>query len=140
MYESSFGIIPLKKDEFGEWQVLLIQHHPHSHWSFPKGHAENQESFLEAACRELHEETGLTVVELLFQAPLFEEYQFRLHGQLIFKTVSYYVASVEGTLKLQEEEISASKWVSLKEAESHLTFPQGKNIAKKVLNLLSSDH
>jgi hypothetical protein len=37
---------------------------------------------------------------------------------------------------LQEEEIAASKWVPLTKAASHLTFPQGKDLSKKVLSLL----
>lgn len=134
--EHSFGVVPLKKDHDGEWQVLLIQHRGALHWGFPKGHAEDREGQYQAACRELQEETGLFIVKLLFPQPLQEKYRFMSQGQHIFKTVSYYVALVEGDLHLQQEEVAASKWVPLSQASSHLTFPQGKHLSRKVLDLL----
>ncbi len=86
MYDSSFGIIPLRKNVNDVWEVLLIQNRRGSHWSFPKGHAEGDETPFQAANREFQEETGLTIVELLFPTPLIEEYHFDLlRGSLFLK-------------------------------------------------------
>ena len=47
-----------------EGLVLLVSQHGTS-WSLPKGHLEEGESPLEAARREIHEETGVTRLELV---------------------------------------------------------------------------
>ena len=40
-------------------QFLLLRHSGNGHWSFPKGLIDNNETDLEAAIRELEEETGI---------------------------------------------------------------------------------
>jgi bis(5'-nucleosidyl)-tetraphosphatase len=135
-YEASYGIIPLCKKS-GEWQVLLIQLHA-GHWGFPKGHAERKEQPQDSAKRELQEETGLEVLRFLIEQPLIEAYQFFSRGNRIEKTVSYFLAEVHGELKLQKEEVKASKWVPLSEAIQHLTFPASKTICQRAEQLLKN--
>jgi hypothetical protein len=50
--------------------------------------------------------------------------------------VSYFPAFVEGTLVLQAEEITSSKWLPIQEACEHLTFKEAKEICAKVIDLL----
>lgn len=135
MKQHSFGIIPAKKSSAGKWKLLLIQHHA-GHWGFPKGHAESGEDPLQAATRELFEETGLTISELVTADPLNETYFFTFHGNKIVKTVDYYVAIVKGKVVLQEAEIKASKWVNAEEAVELITFPQAKELCRQALLLL----
>lgn len=123
--EFSFGIIALKKIE-GVWHVLLVQQHG-KYWSFPKGHAEGDETAIATAKRELEEETGLRVKELLFEEPLIENYTFFREAQ-VKKQVLYFLALVEGTLKLQHEEILDAKWVTFADALEQLTYPGSKAI------------
>lgn len=134
MEEASFGIIPLHKKD-NQWEVLLIQH-VQGHWTFPKGHAEEGESALQTAERELLEETGLRVKTLLNNAPILETYHFSKQQQHIKKTVAYFIAEVEGTLSLQKEEVLNAKWVVLTEAPSHLTFVSAQALCKRVSNLV----
>jgi 8-oxo-dGTP pyrophosphatase MutT (NUDIX family) len=47
-----------------EGRVLLVSQHGTS-WSLPKGHVEEGEDFLEAARREIYEESGVRELELL---------------------------------------------------------------------------
>jgi bis(5'-nucleosidyl)-tetraphosphatase len=56
----SSGIIPVKKIN-GTWQFLLLR--CFKYWDFPKGHVEENENPLEAAIRELTEETGLSQIK-----------------------------------------------------------------------------
>lgn len=134
--EQSFGIIPLKKRK-NEWVVLLVQLHA-GHWGFPKGHPDKNETPLETAQRELFEETGLTVSKILSPQPIKETYFFKFKGELIYKTVSYYIAEVKGrTIKL-EEEIYDLKWVPLKEAVAQVTFDQAKEICQKAFQYMQS--
>lgn len=128
----SFGIIPLKQEQ-GRWKVLLILHRQGNHWAFPKGRAEPNEDPYQSAVRELKEETGLDVAEVLKKEPFIEKYQFRKKTEAVVKTVHYFVARVSGELILQEEEIRDAKWVDLSEATEHLTFKEAKNICKQVI-------
>ena len=61
--DASFGVIPFKKIK-GVWHVFLICHHD-GHWGFPKGHPEGEETSIQAAERELFEETGLKISKLV---------------------------------------------------------------------------
>ncbi len=133
--EASYGMIPLKRVAEG-WHVLLIKHQA-GHWSFPKGHAENNENGIQAATRELLEETGLLVKKILHQRSFCEKYRYKKESQMIDKTVEYFLAEVEGEVVLQMEELSASKWVSLQEAAEHVTFPEGKDLCREVYTQLS---
>jgi bis(5'-nucleosidyl)-tetraphosphatase len=135
-HDESFGIIPLKKEE-ETWKVFLILHKGGKHWGFPKGHRDNaEESPLDAAKRELAEETGLQVVEFLRQVPFVEQYQFRTRKQFISKKVHYYPAIVSGEVCFQPEEIQDGKWMSFKDALATLTFREGKDICTNVMRLL----
>ena len=53
----SAGVVVARR-EGGLWQYLLLR--AYDYWDFPKGVAEAGEDPLEAACREVEEETGLT--------------------------------------------------------------------------------
>lgn len=134
-YERSYGIIPVIKIE-DQWHVLLIQHQHAKHWGFPKGHAEPHETPKEAAVRELHEETGLSIVKFLVEEELEEKYFFHRDGQLVHKAVIYFIAEVQGEICLQETEISNHQWTLLAKAENLLTHVQAKQVCLKALSLL----
>lgn len=129
MHEISCGIIPLRhlKDE---WQVFLVQLHA-GHWSFPKGHIDNDETRQETAERELHEETGLTIKQYLSTMPLEEKYLFQREGHLIHKRVFFFVAEVKGRVRLQKQEIQAGEWLSLDTAMARLTFASDKGLLQQ---------
>jgi len=131
MNEESFGIIPLRATPKG-WEVFLIQHKGALHWGFPKGKADAGETPLTAASRELFEETGLGIAELLKEQPYQEAYQYSRGGKQIDKKVFYFPAVVTGEVQLQENEVSGGKWVNLTEATAHITFEESKRICKEL--------
>lgn len=133
--ETSYGIMPLRGKK-GEWEIFLI-HMNAGHWSFPKGHPEENESGLEAAQRELFEETGLQVDHLLSKNSFEEQYFFKREGELIKKKVVYFLAEVSGKPNLQFEEIQAGKWVKGDEAGDLLTFTEDKRLLQQVFNFLN---
>lgn len=136
IHEHSYGIIPLRK-EANHWEVLLICHQIGSFWCFPKGHGEKGESAYQTAIRELKEETGLQVRQLLMESTLQEQYTFWSTRGHIHKAVTYYVAEVEGKVELQKEEVADYQWVPVEIAESKITFSEGKSLMRQVQSLLN---
>lgn len=134
MMERSYGIIPLRRVE-GKWECFLVKHH-RGHWSFPKGHADEEETPKESAVRELFEETGLQPVSFIQEDSLEELYKFFLEGREVDKTVTYYLAEVAGELNLQSEEIADGRWFSLEAVDGQLTFDEAKKLFKQVIKLL----
>lgn len=133
-FDYSYGIIPVKL--VGDnWQVLLVKHHA-SHWAFPKGHAEGEETPSQAAERELLEETGLKVEKYIPSEDLIERYKFKYEGELIDKKVQYFLAQVSGDVVIQQEEIQDSRWLSFVDAEKLITFKEGKNLCRKAQSLM----
>lgn len=130
----SYGILPLKKIK-SQWHLLLIQHHS-GYWGFPKGHQDPHETPQQTALRELFEETGLQVKHFLFEEVLSETYFFTFHGEKIHKTVHYFIAEVKGKLVIQDKELLDARWVALEEAESQVTYPNGKAICRKLKALI----
>jgi bis(5'-nucleosidyl)-tetraphosphatase len=136
MQDYSFGIIPLKYNHSSkEWDVLLVLHQS-GYWAFPKGHADPGESPQETAARELKEETGLSIDRFISDEALKENYSFFIRKKQIFKTVLYFLASVNGDVVIQETEISASCWLPLRLAAGRVTFPEGKHLCSKALHLI----
>lgn len=130
--EEAFGIIPLSRVK-DTWSIFVILHKHGDHWGFPKGKGEEGESALESAIRELKEETGLAVKQLLTEAPIIEEYSFQRKGQLVQKKVHYFPAIVSGAFFLQPEEIRDGRWLTLDEAPARLTFAEARSILQRVL-------
>ena len=120
-------MIPVRQQD-GEYQFLLVQHHA-GHWAFPKGHAENSESDLQAARRELMEETGVKNVILIEDVSLTETYFFRRGDQTVAKTVRYFPGLVKDkTVRIQAAEIKAYQWVNAEKALSLITFGESRRI------------
>lgn len=135
--ETSFGVIPLRKHS-GVWEVLLVQHLSGNHWGFPKGKAEDMETSRETASRELLEETGLKIKRYLTDVEIKEHYDFIKGGEEIKKSVTYFIAEVQGNAVFQKDELFNLKWVPLFEAEAHLTFPEARNVCLQAISLFDS--
>ena len=133
--EESFGVVPFSKEK-GRWEVFLVQHRGDRYWGFPKGHAEENETPLQSALRELKEETNLECLRTLRDEPLMEQYQFFIKGKRVFKRVSYFVAEVAGQVQLQAEEISGGVWLPVAEAMEKVTHPEGKTILAEAAKIL----
>lgn len=129
-----FGIIPLRKNS-GKWEVLLV-HHAKGHWGLPKGHPLPGESPEQTACREMLEETGLRVKNFFQMCPLIERYFFTEQKRVIEKTVTYFLAEVEGNIAIQYDELVECQWFSFEEAIQQITFTESKQVCKKAFLML----
>ena len=137
MKDQSFGIIPIQINQ-GEVQFLLVQHHA-GHWAFPKGHAEIGETDIEAAKRELREETGIAEVQLVDGVTLTESYYFKRSTQTIAKTVRYYLGYVkQRDVRIQVAEIKGYNWVNFEKALGLITFAECRRIITEAHDYLEA--
>ncbi|WP_459129445.1 bis(5'-nucleosyl)-tetraphosphatase [Guggenheimella bovis] len=129
-YDRSVGAVVVDEEE-----VLLLKH-LQGHWSFPKGHPENDESDMETAEREIKEETNLSV---RFIAGFKEETHYMIDPRTK-KTVSYYLARpTSKSLKAQPEEIEEIRWFSFNEALQTITFEEDRVLLQKVIDFLKEN-
>lgn len=127
----SYGVVPVYQTETG-YEFLLIQHVA-GHWSFPKGHPETDETPLQAAQREFEEETGILSYQLEPEISFTEQYYPEKDGQVLDKTVTYYLAWVsDKKVTPQEAEVQAYAWLEYGQALERITFGGAKKILKQV--------
>lgn len=131
LHDTSYGIVPLKQEE-GVWKVLIVMHVKSSFWGFPKGHAEMGENPIDAASRELFEETGLKIDNLLQNDSIVESYKYFIKSGVVYKKVHYFPAIVSGNLSPQVEEIQECQFVTIDKAFELLTFKEAKAILEEV--------
>nr|WP_315363910.1 NUDIX domain-containing protein [Cytobacillus firmus] len=98
-------------------KVLMIKENKatvKNKWNFPSGRVEKGEDILEAACREVKEETGLDV-KLTHTTGIYNFISSTDHQVILF----HFIAQITGgVLSLQEEEIADCKWVNLSNFKS----------------------
>ena len=123
-YEKSCGAVIFKEDA-----VLLIKS-VKGHWSFPKGHMENEETEVETAHRETFEETNLEVI-------LNEKKRIVINYSPfpgVIKDVVYFYATYKaGNIRRQIEEVEDIGWFTINQAFELITFESEKNVLKEIM-------
>jgi len=107
-------------------------------WGFPKGHAEKDETGIQAAKREVLEETGLNIIiNSNFQTKT--NFTLQENGKTRNREVIYYAGFTENTVTTaQHGEITSCKWCDINTAENLLTFDCDKEILKKFIDFLKN--
>ncbi len=134
--ECAGGIIINNKQE------IVIVNQNHDSWSLPKGHIDDGETSLEAAIREIYEETGITNPKLIKSIGSFGRYRIGLDGnddKTEHKTIHIFLFhSQQKILKPIDKNNPIAKWVPYIEVEKILTHPSDKKFfnksIKKIIN------
>ena len=124
--EKSCGAVVYKIVEEKHLLYLVIKSKMGHHFSFPKGHVENDETEVETALREIKEETNLNVkVDTGFRTVI--TYSPK---ENVMKDVVYFVACPidDSTVVPQEAEVETARWVSYPVALSRITHENEKNV------------
>ena len=140
--DNSYGVVPVFWDGKG-WQILLvhqISYRGDDFWIFPKGHAEDSETPVDAARRELQEETGLKEVVLDEHHNFEVNYSFIHEGVRIKKRVIYYLGYCHNkiTKVSQPQEIKELRWCTLAEAEKIVTHDNSREVLASAKLVLSA--
>jgi len=96
-FETSCGIIPFRRCDDSLQYLLLhsaLVRNPDAAWEFPKGSLDSGETEVEAALRELREETAITAIDILPDFRDQVEYRYRRDGHDIAKTVTFFTGEV----------------------------------------------
>jgi len=98
----------------GKW--VMVRHRNRSTWELPAGHVEKGESVIEAAKRELFEETGAQNYTL----KIISSYEGVHKGQIVYGML--FFADITQFVQLPESEIAEKKIFSA--IPEDLTYPQ----------------
>lgn len=134
-FEKSCGAVVIRKID-KNIETLIIQMLG-GHWSFPKGHVENNETEIETALREIKEETNLDVVI----DTRFREISTYSPKPDVLKDVIYFIAiSKCDDVIIQKEELLNASWVEIHEAVNQITYEDDRKILKKAIKYIESNN
>jgi 8-oxo-dGTP pyrophosphatase MutT (NUDIX family) len=122
--EEVLTIVPVKRASDGT-RVLAL----------PKGHFEAGETAMQAARREVREETGVDAepVRELGEA----RYHYRRDGQTIGKSVTFFLFSyLAGDTENHDDEVEEVRWLDLSEAREALTHAAEREMVGRALACL----
>ena len=106
--------------------------------ALPKGHVDPGETPLQAAEREVREETGIVAepVRELGEA----RYWYRRDGHTISKAVSFFLFSyVNGDTADHDDEVEEVRWIGLEQARTALTHTAEREMVGLALARLDKD-
>jgi 8-oxo-dGTP pyrophosphatase MutT (NUDIX family) len=106
--------------------------------ALPKGHVDPGETPIQAAEREVREETGIVA------EPVHElgetRYWYRRDGRTIGKSVSFFLFSyIEGDTEDHDDEVEEVRWISLQEARRQLSHTAEREMVDLALAYLGKD-
>lgn len=100
-------------------------------WTFPKGLLKEGERSQEAALREVEEETGYRC-RILGELPK-AEYWFRHGGQLVKKTVRWFLMEPLEQTGSHDWEVRSVAWLTPEEALARLTYASDRDLVHAAL-------
>ncbi len=118
-------------------EYLLLQYAA-GHWDLPKGKIEKGETKEQAALRELEEETGLTARIILgFQETLAYWFKGYKKGDLVHKTVYFFIGRTSKKKVFLSDEHISYVWLPYKKAVEALSYKNAKQILQKAERFLN---
>jgi 8-oxo-dGTP diphosphatase len=124
---SAAGGVLVRSGEGGH-RVAVIHRPKYMDWSLPKGKLEPGEGWLEAALREVEEETGYRCEPSTELPPV--SYLDRKGRR---KLVRYWLMEPVGGEFEPHGEVDELRWVGREEAEQLLTYPHDRELVRKAL-------
>jgi 8-oxo-dGTP pyrophosphatase MutT (NUDIX family) len=129
----SAGGVVLNKDGL----VLVVNQNGNS-WSLPKGHIDPGEEKLEAAIREIYEESGIKNLDLIKELESYERYRIGMDGgedRSETKTIYMFLFTTEEEkLEPLDPGNPEARWVEKEKVAELLTHKKDKEFFLKIIN------
>ncbi|MBI9008417.1 MAG: NUDIX domain-containing protein [Tenericutes bacterium] len=120
---------------FNEEKKVLLVRMRQGHYSFPKGHVEENESEYQTAIREVKEETNIEC-EIIDGFRCISTYS---PFPKVVKDVVFFVAkSTTNDIIIQEEEVSSCGFYSVEEIRNLLTFSNDLDVFLKAVEFFDT--
>jgi 8-oxo-dGTP pyrophosphatase MutT (NUDIX family) len=128
VHEHSAGLVLFRRSPARLY--LLLDYG--KHWDYPKGHVEAGESDLNAARRELKEETGIDQVTIFPGFARQIEYYFRDKKKgLVHKSVVFFLAETDAEKVTLSDEHVDFAFLPVDEAVKRLTFASARQVLRQ---------
>jgi 8-oxo-dGTP pyrophosphatase MutT (NUDIX family) len=119
-------------------RILVVSQHGSS-WSLPKGHVEKGENRLDAAIREIREETGIDQLEYIKSLGRYQRYRISKDGKgddrTELKTIYMFLfRTTQERIGPIDPENPEARWVAKDRVESLLTHPKDKEFYVSILD------
>ncbi len=123
------------------WEIALIATREGTRWQLPKGTVEAEETSVEAALREVEEETGLETQHEAFIETIhywyWDTYRRGNNPQRVHKRVDFHLlGTTGGALSDESWEVDGVGWFTFAQALEIMTFKGEREIVVKAVELL----
>jgi 8-oxo-dGTP pyrophosphatase MutT (NUDIX family) len=124
------GGIVIRPVANARFDVACIYREARGDWTFPKGKLDGDETFEQAALREVREETGMHCEVIRFAGTT--NYTHRKGRP---KIVAYYLMSVAAGEFTPNDEVDELEWLPLERVREHLTWDRDQELFDLVLTM-----
>ena len=138
--ERSSGAILFSINNESTKLVFLLLHYASGHWDFPKGNIESGEDEVQAAYREIFEETGIQNVRFLKGFRKKIQYHYIRGNKSIRKEVIFYIARTNTKEIILSNEHVGYAWKDYNQALNQLTYKSAKNLLTEVKMYLETNN
>ena len=135
---SSGAVIFSNNKELNKSEFLLL-HYASGHWDFPKGNIEDGEDEVQAAYREIFEETGIQNVHFLEGFRKKIQYYYSREDILIRKEVIFHLAITNTKEIVLSNEHIGYAWKDYIGAMNQLTYKSARNLLTEVKMFLETN-
>lgn len=105
--------------------------------ALPKGHLDGDETPLEAALREVREETGVEAVPVEELGEI--QYTFERDGREVDKRVVFYLLRYRSGELAHDHEIEAVRWMPIQDAARSLTHAGEREMVRRALSRAAAE-
>lgn len=136
--EKSAGFILISDNLNASPPSVLLLHYTSGHWDFPKGNIEIDETEIQAATRELKEETSIETFTLIPGFRHILNYKYTRKSILISKQVTLFLASTKVDKIIISHEHIGYQWAEINSAVYQLTYANAKSALRSAINFLKN--
>ena len=118
-------------------EILLVYNHETDSWTYPKGHVNPGESLLEAALREIEEETSMKNLNLVCELPVYERPTRQQKGKIKVMHMYLFTSEQEDT-KSNTADIARIRWVPIQEVAGYFSYQEEVDFFNSIKERLKS--